>query len=265
MPDLRDVLHHGADVTTGLPDMPQVWAQAVRERRRRRVAAGLAVAAALVVVALVGAVVGAGVGGRPQPVQPAEPPAAQPLPAYPGPLARDLTFDATSVGLPFGFSTPDPGWTLAAREPGWLSLHRRGVRVNLQRWDGVVDPATARPDGTASLPVPADLAAWVAAHPRLTVRTRSATSLAGEDWVLLEVSAREPLDPPPAECGATPCVLLGTVGAEPVEVLSTERALVLVRDDDAQTVVVVTHPDRRPDPGPAVARLLESLHERPLR
>jgi hypothetical protein len=265
MPDLRDVLRQGADVTTGLPDVPAVWAQAVRERRRRRAVAGLAVAAAMVVVALVGSVLGGGAGTRPLPAQPAEPPAAQALPAYPGPLQRDQTFDASAVGLPFGFSTADDGWTLAAREPGWVSLHRRGVRVNLQRWDGVVDPRTDRPDGTPPLALPADLAAWIDGHQRLSVHSRSTASIAGEDWVVLEVSVREPLDPPPAECGATPCVLLGVVGAEPVEVLDTERALVHVRDDDAQTVLVVTYPDRIPNPGPAVTHLLDSLHERHLR
>lgn len=265
MPDLRDVLRQGADVTTGLPDMPTVWTRAVRQRRRRRMVASAGAATVVAVVALIGAVLDPSPPPPPQPVTTPRLPHAQQLPPYPGPLQPGQTYDTRVLQLPFGFSVPDSGWTMAAREPGWLSLHRADARLNLQRWDSVFDPAQERPEVTDGQSVPADLPDWLSSHPRLRVESRATVPLAGHDWQVLEVTVRAPLARQPTECGSSPCVLLGQVGTESVELLASERARLYVRSDEVgPTIVLVAFPAAAPGPGTAVTHLLDSLHERPL-
>lgn len=268
MPDLRDVLRHGADVTAGLPDMPTVWTRAVRERRRRRAvaAAGAAVGAAAVVgvVTLLGSVLDP---GPPVPPQPATTPRlapAQQLPPYPEVLAPG-TYDAGELGLPYDVTVTGRDWSLAAREPGWLSLHRGGTRVNIQRWDTVIDPASDSIGAAAAQAVPADLVDWVVNHPRLDTSRPRPTVIAGEAWQVVEVSVASPLRSTPSECGSVPCVVLGQVGSESAELLVSERALVHVRSDgEQQTVLLVSFPAPAAAPAPAVTRLIDSLRERPL-
>lgn len=265
MPDLRDVLRQGADVTTGLPDMSTVWTRAVRQRRRRRMAASAGAATLVGVVALIGAVLDSSPPPPPQPAITPRLPHAQQLPPYPGPLQPGRTYDATVLDLPYGFSVADPGWTMAAREPGWLSLHRADVRINLQRWDSVFDPVRERPGNAARLSVPADVLAWLTTHPRLEVQSVQTVALAGDEWQVVEVTVGTPLEVPPGECGSSPCVLLGQVGTESVELLASERARLYVRSGEAETpIILVAFPASAAGPGHAVTHLLDSLDERPL-
>ena len=264
MPDLRDLLQQGADVTTGLPDMPAAWSRAVRARRRRRLTTVAAVAAVVGVVAVLGSVIAPGQPLPPQPAVTPRLPPASPLPEFPGPLQARQTYDAGSADLPLGFTTSGAGWVMAAREPGWVSLHRGRARVNLQRWDGVYDP-TEDPAGSVDS-VPADLLAWVTAHPRLRVGDARTVILAGAQWHALDVSVRTPLSIPPPECGNAPCVLLAQVGVEAVELLASERAtLFLSAGVDDPTVILVTAPASSNTAWTAANTLVSSLHERPNR
>lgn len=266
MPDLVDVLRQGADVTTGLPDMQAAWSRAVRVRRRRRLAASAAAAAVVAaVVAVAGAVVDLQPPTPPQPVVTPELVPAEPLPPYPGPLRAGRTYDAAVLGLPYRFSTMDSRWSLAAREPGWLSLHRGSTRLNIHLWDAVYDPAAALPGEADALEVPTDLVGWLTSHPRLDVRSQRTVVVAGDQWQVLEVSVGTPLTTPPPECGTSPCVLLGRTGIEPTELLASERALIHVPVDDTdRTVLVVAYPERASGPGGAASALIASLDERPL-
>jgi hypothetical protein len=228
-------------------------------------AASAGAATVVGVVALIGAALDPSPPPPPQPVTTPRLPHAQQLPPYPGPLQPGRTYDATVLDLPYGFSVPDPGWTMAAREPDWLSLHSADVRINLQRWDSVFDPTQERPEDTAGQSVPADLRDWLTNHPRLRVQSQRTVSLAGHDWQVLDVAVGTPLTNSPAECGSSPCVLLGQVGTESVELLASERARFYVRPDEAEpTVILVAFPASAPGPGRAVTHLLDSLHERPL-
>lgn len=263
MPELRDVLREGADVPTGLPDMPAVWSRAVRERRRRRLATGAAVAAVVGVMAVLGSVLLPGQSPPPQPAITPHLPPASPLPPFPGPLLGRQTYEAGAAGLPYAFTTPGPGWTMAAREPGWVSLHRGRTRVNLQQWDGVYDPG-ADADPTVD-EVPPDLLGWMASHPRLRVGDGRTVTLGEERWRVLDVSVRAPLATGPPECADSPCVLLAQVGLEAVELLASERAaLYLPVDSSDTTVVLVASPASSTAAWTAATALVDSLHERPL-
>lgn len=263
MPELRDVLREGADVPTGLPDMPAVWSRAVRERRRRRLAAGAVVAAVVGVVAVLGSVLLPGQSPPPQPAITPQLAPASPLPSYPGPLLGRQTYETGAAGLSYAFTTPGPGWTMAAREPGWVSLHRGTARVNLQQWDGVYDPgAEADP---AVDEVPTDLPGWIASHPRLRVEDGPTVTLGDDRWRVLDVSVRAPLATSPPECAGTPCVLLAQVGAEAVELLASERAaLYLPVDSSDTTVVLVASPASSTAAWNAATTLVNTLQERPI-
>jgi hypothetical protein len=113
--------------------------------------------------------------------------------------------------------------------------------------------------------VPADLPEWLASHPRLEVQSRRTVTLAALEWQVLDVTVGTPLEVPPSECGSSPCVLLGQVGTESVELLASERARLYVRSDEEEpTIVLVAFPASAAGPGRAVTHLLDSLHERPL-
>ncbi|MEJ7629131.1 MAG: hypothetical protein WKF54_06010 [Nocardioidaceae bacterium] len=218
MPDVRDLLRCGTDeLTTGLPDVDALWRRS-RAIRARRV---LAVAA---VVLSTAAAVGVDVDGTwpDQREVTTLPPTAVLLPDAPAPLEHGTTYSAQVAGLPYSFTIPGPGWLLAAREDGWLSLHHGRTRVNLQRWTAIYDPQADPAQPSDRHPVPADLLAWVRSNTRLDVRAEKPVALAGSDWLAVDLTVSRPLSVTPGECAGQPCALLAAAGDEEVELLATE-------------------------------------------
>lgn len=259
MADIRELLEQASDVPTGLPDVDRAWRRAQQVRRRRTVVRSALVAAVLVLVAGTGLVVDS---RRDDPPPVTEPAPALQLPAVPGPLAAGTRYDVGPLGLPFALTIPGPGWRLAARQEGWLSLHHGRTRVNLQRWSAVYSPDADPVTRGARQPVPADLADWVRAHPRLEVAGEQPVELAGAEWVRLDLAVADPLTTSPDECGGRSCVLLATAGTEPVDLLVSETAALYVRPSTTDPLVLlVARPASRPGDPPEIRELVASLTE----
>ena len=235
MTDVRELLERGADVHPGLPQVERA-VRAARVARRRRAALIAGVAAAVLVTA----------GGVSTVVRPpADPPsvvgapAGQPLPVPGGPLVGRTTYSTAGAGLPWRLTAPDGAWTVAAREDGWVSLHLGRQRLNLQRWTGVFDPGAdpAAPEDVE--PLPEDLYSWITTHPRLTVTSSERVVVAGERWRAVDVTVDRALRLGPPECTGNPCALLGTVGTEHVELLSSEDGRIYLPETDSDGLVIV--------------------------
>lgn len=267
MTDVRNILAEGADVSPGLPDVPQLVRRG-RIARRRQVAA---VTMASTVAAVLAVVVGLDVAAmltRTSEVPTVTPRDLEPLPALPGQLQSGAAYDAGSAGFDLTFQVPGDGWVMAVQQEGWLSLHQGETRVNLQRWSGVVDPAEQAPDPAVVQPLPTDLGAWLRAHARLDVTTAAPVRLAGDEWAAYDASVARPLRPSPSlpsECRALPCVLLAATGDEGVEVLARERLRILLAPDSAGAgalVLLIAYPASQSRPDPEVEALVDSFEER---
>lgn len=234
MTDIRELLDRGADVAVGLPDVVRARREAA-VRRRRRLTAGVGLAAAMVVVAGAGAATLRPDAGPPVSERP-----SHTVPAPGGELVVGREYSAGPVGLPWLLTAPRAGWQVVAREDGWVSLHRGEQRVNLQRWTAVVDPGSDPSTPADEQPLPADLLAWITTHPRLDVTGTTDVVVAGDPWVAVDVTVERPLRFTPAECAGRPCVLLGLVGAEPVEVLASETARIYLPRSGVAGPIVVT-------------------------
>lgn len=259
MPDVRELLERGAAANPGMPDIDELWRRARIVRRRRAAAGGVLLAAVVVVVALVGTLGGHLLRTSEQP-SPATPP-VRALPAVGAPLVAGATYTADSVDLDYAFTVPGDGWMLAAAERGWISLHQDDLRVNLQRWTGVLDPGADPVGPDDELPLPDDLATWLAGHPGVEVDRRRTETVAGTPWARLDLRV-SPLRRTPEECLGRPCRLLAVTEAEPVEVLAGERATVRIAGDGAGPLVLLSA-----DPNPGSGRrpltdLVASLRRR---
>lgn len=259
MPDVRELLERGAVANPGLPDVDELWRRAAVVRRRR-LAAGSSVVAALVALTVVlGSWTGTLTRGE-QPPAPAAPPATA-LPGVGSALAAGTTYTAEAFDLDYAFTVPGDGWALVAAEPGWVSLRRADLRVNLQRWSAVVDPGADPVRAGDELPLPGDLAQWLGRSPGVRVRTRGSEVVAGEAWARLDLTV-SPLRRTPTECRGRPCRLLAVAGSEPVEVYADEQATVRIASRGAGPVVLLAA-HRVVDEGSLpLAELVESLRRR---
>ena len=106
----------------------------------------------------------------------------------------------------------DDTWRVIELDSDWLSLVRGPDSLEIARWPSVVDPSAPGWGPDAVMSAPADLAAWLVDHPRLTT-TRQATSLGGLPAVRITARTLTTLDSGPPDCRGRPCVPLARAGS----------------------------------------------------
>jgi len=97
----------------------------------------------------------------------------------------------------------------SARRP--LALTYQQYLLHLQVWDSVVPPAAD--DVSATQGPPADMVAWLVAHPRLSTSPPVKVQVAGLTATQLDVRVVKPLEVTPGECTGR-CVILGRVAGD---------------------------------------------------
>jgi hypothetical protein len=234
--DLRDVLDEAAGAPRDLPDIEMIRRRARPALVRRRVAAGLAVAA-LGLAAVAGAVqLWEMLPGRDGEV-------VQPVPA---PRARDLregqlepgTYAGRVGGYDLRLTLPTDDWSVISDHDTWLALTYRQYAVHLQVWGSVVPDGAS--DARSSEATPPDIAAWLAGNDRLTATASRSSEVGGVPATEIVVRVARPLSRPPAECTTSHCVVLARIAGldELVHIESGERARVLVLGDPGAQIVV---------------------------
>ena len=263
MPELRDVLRQGADVTTGLPDMPAVWSRAVRERRRRRLATGAAVAAVIGVVAVLGSVIAPGRHHRSRPsLRGCRPP-------HPSPSSRDRCRPARPTTQPLR-AFPTASLRQAPGGP-WRPVSRGGCPSTAGRPGSTCSTGTGcttrlRTRLLASARSPPTSSSWLTSHPRLRVGEARTITLAEQQWRVLDVSVRVAAVHVPARVRRRSVRAAGRrSGPRPSSSWPpNEPPSTCPSNSDDTTVILVAAPTSSSTAWTAATALVSSLHERPL-
>jgi len=210
-PELRELLEAGAGDPHDLPDIEAIWSRTRRIVWPRRVAATLVAAAVLVGAALSLRALPALVDREPRPADDLNPRSADTL--RQGQLEPGA-YVAEAFEHPFSFRTSTDSWSASVLEPTWVGLIRRANYLHVQIWDGVVDP-TSRTAQPADLePLPTDLIAWLADHPRLHATDPVPVQIGGASGFRIDARVASPLPSMPPECGGLRCVVLGRVAGK---------------------------------------------------
>lgn len=261
MRDFRELLDRAAEDPPDLPDIEGILLRARPRIIRRRLAAG--------VIALVVGVAGwvgtasllshVGVDGG-EVVDLAPAPTITEATAIREGLLEPGTYGGRVGAYDFLLETRNDAWSVVVAEPAWLALTYRQYVLHLQVWDGVVAPDAAEASGWQK--PPADVAAWLAAHPRLSTSAPTEVVVGGIAATQLDVRAVRPLERPPDECTGR-CVILGRVAGagELVDLELGQRARFLVFGPSGQQLVAYYRAPERQFPvlDDAVQALLANL------
>lgn len=261
MPELRELLHRAAGDPPDLPDIEMIQRRARPRIIRKRVAAGaIALAVGLAGWPGMAAVLDNTDGRHVDAVDHAPPPTGTPAKALREGLLEPGTYAGRVGRYEVLLETRNDAWGAAVVEPDWLALTYRQYVLHLQLWDSVVPPAGD--DASASQDPPADLVAWLAAHPRLSTSAPVKVQVAGLAATQLDVRVVKPLKITPGECTGR-CVVLGRVAGdgELVDLEVGQRARFLVFGPSGrQLVVFYRAPEREfAVPDDAVQALLADM------
>jgi hypothetical protein len=207
--DVRELLRLGVGEAHDLPDTEHFWRLGRRRAWWRR---GVGTAAVVLVALLLASVGQAWLHGPARDVQPVNvpTPAERATPLRIGQLEPG-TYEAGEWTWPFVVAPLDDTWRVIELDPDWISLVHGPDALQITRWWSVIDPSARRWGPDALLAAPADLATWLADHPRLETTSR-ATSLAGAPAVRITARPLDTLDDGPPDCAGRPCVPLAQAG-----------------------------------------------------
>jgi hypothetical protein len=207
--DVRELLRLGVGEARDLPDTDYFWQQGRRRAWWRRGLGTAGVVVTVIVLAFVGQAWLGGPVGDVQPVDVATP-GEEPTPLRIGQLEPG-SYEADWTPR-FVLTPTDDTWRVIELDPDWLSLVRGSDSLEIARWPSVVDPSAVSWNPDALDRAPADLAAWLDDHPRLTT-TREATSLGGAPAVRITAQPLTTLESGPTDCVGRPCVALARAGS----------------------------------------------------
>ena len=208
--DVRDLLHLGVGEAHDLPDTDYFWRQGRRRAWWRRGIGTAGVVLAVIVLALVGQAWWREPVGDVQPID-VPTPGEESMPLRVGQLEPG-SYEADAWTPRIVLTPTDDTWRVIELDSDWLSLVRGPDSLEIARWPSVVDPSAPVWGPDAVMSAPADLAAWLVDHPRLTT-TRQATSLGGLPAVRITARTLATLDSGPPDCRGRPCVPLARAGS----------------------------------------------------
>jgi hypothetical protein len=267
MRDLRELLDQAAGDPPDLPDIEMVRQRARPRIVRRRVASIVAVMAVSVAgLAGVSALYDRGADDRGRALRPAT--ASPELTAQtlrPGQLEPG-TYRGQVGAYSFVLETHNDEWKVLVDSPEWVALTYRQYVLHLQVWGSVVPPDSTHAKSRQA--VPADVAQWLVAHPRLSTGPAAPIAVGGLDATYLDTRVVTPLENPPDECSAQQCMVLARV-AESDELVHLEigqRARFLIFEQSGQQLLVLYRAPEREFPvlDQAVTGLLAGLRFTPI-
>ena len=208
--DVRELLRLGVGEAHDLPDSDYFWRQGRRRAWWRR---GIGTAAGIVLAVVLAFVGLAWLDGAPREVQPIDVPTSdeESVPLRVGQLEPG-SYEADDWAPRFVLTPTDDTWRVIELDSDWVSLVRGPDSLEIARWPSVVDPSALNWSPDAVDKAPADLAAWLIDHPRLTT-THQATSLGGLPAVRITARTVAALDSGPPDCAGRPCVPLARAGS----------------------------------------------------
>jgi hypothetical protein len=207
--DVRELLRLGVGEANDLPDTEHFWRAGRRRAWRRR---GVATASVVLAVLLLALASQAWLPGRARDVQPVDvpTPASKSAPLRIGQLEPG-SYEAVDSTPRFVLTPTDDTWRVIELDPDWISLVHGADSLQITRWHDVIDPSARSWGPDILVTAPADLATWLAKHPRLET-TSQATALAGVPAVRITARPLSTVDPGPPDCAGRPCVPLARAG-----------------------------------------------------